>query len=121
MKESLENKKAALELLQNETNEKLNDYKQQISILQKQIEDYNKPELTPKQLDDVQEAIEDAVGTYSFDNVDDYDVEFCLDYDGRVALDNISLNDTYDLVERIVRKVHSLFKEADAPEETEDA
>ena len=39
MIESLENKKAALELLQNETNEKLQDYRQQISILQKQIED----------------------------------------------------------------------------------
>ena len=36
-------------------------------------------------------------------------------------LDNINLNDTYDLVETIVRRVHSLFKEADAPEETEDA
>ena len=44
--QELENKKAALELLQNETNDKLNDYKQQISILQKQIDDYNKPALT---------------------------------------------------------------------------
>ena len=121
MIESLENKKAALELLQNETNEKLQDYRQQISILQKQIEDYNKPELTPKQLDDIQEAIEDAVGSYNFDEVDMYDAEFCLDYDGRVSIDNINLNDTYDLVETIVRRVHSLFKEADAPEETEDA
>ena len=121
MKESLENKKAALELLQSETNEKLNDYRQQVSIIQKQIEDYNKPELTPKQLDDIQEAIEDAVGSYNFDEVDMYDAEFCLDYDGRVSIDNINLNDTYDLVETIVRRVHSLFKEADAPEETEDA
>ena len=119
--QELENKKAALELLQNETNEKLQDYRQQISILQKQIEDYNKPELTPKQLDDIQEAVEDAVGTYNFDNVDDYDVEFCLDYDGRVALDNIGLNDTYNLVEKIVQNVHNLFQEASAPEETEDA
>ena len=39
MIEDLKNKKAALELLQNETNDKLNDYKQQISILQKQIDD----------------------------------------------------------------------------------
>ena len=121
MIEDLQNKKAALELLQNETNEKLNDYRQQVSIIQKQIEDYNKPELTPKQLDDIQEAIEDAVGTYNFDDVDQYDAEFCLDYDGRVSIDNINLNDTYDLVERIVRRVHNLFKEADAPEETEDA
>ena len=75
MIESLENKKAALELLQNETNEKLNDYKQQISILQKQIDDYNKPALTPRQLDDISEAIEEAVGSYHFDEVDDYDIE----------------------------------------------
>ena len=119
--QELENKKAALELLQNETNEKLNDYKQQISILQKQIDDYNKPELTPRQLDDIQEAIEEAVGTYNFDDVDMYDAEFCLDYDGRVSIDNINLNDTYDLVERIVRRVHNLFKEAESTEETKDA
>ena len=119
--QELENKKAALELLQNETNEKLNDYKQQVSILQKQIEDYNKPALTPAQLDDIQQAIEDAVGTYNFDEVDMYDIEFSLDYDGRVQAETINLNETYDLVERIVRRVHSLFKEADAPEETEDA
>jgi hypothetical protein len=118
--QELENKKAALELLQNETNEKLNDYRQQISILQKQIEDYNKPELTPKQLDDIQEAIEDAVGTYNFDDVDMYDIDFSLDYDGRVQAETINLNETYNLVERITEKVLSLFKEADAPEDIDD-
>ena len=121
MIESLENKKAALELLQNETNEKLQDYKQQISTLQKQIEDYNKPELTPRQLDDISEAVEDAVGTYNFDDVDMYDIELEMDYDGRVQASTINMNETYALVERIVQKVHDLFKEADAPEETKDA
>ena len=121
MIEDLENKKAALELLQNETNEKLNDYKQQISILQKQIDDYNKPALTPKQLDDISEAIENAVNNYNFDDVDMYDIELEMDYDGRVQASTINLNETYDLVERIVRRVHDLFKEADCPEETEDA
>ena len=118
--QELENKKAALELLQNETNEKLNDYKQQISILQKQIEDYNKPALTPKQLDNIQEAIEDAIGNYNFDDVDMYDIELEMDYDGRVSASTINLNETYRLVERITEKVHSLFKEADAPEDIDD-
>ena len=121
MIEDLKNKKAALELLQSETNEKLNDYRQQVSIIEKQIEDYNKPALTPKQLDDIQEAIEDAVGTYNFDDADMYDVELEMDYDGRVQASTINLNETYALVERIVEKVHGLFKEADAPKETEDA
>ena len=118
--QELENKKAALELLQNETNEKLNDYKQQISILQKQIDDYNKPALTPAQLDDITEAIEKAVDNYIFDDVDMYDVELEMDYDGRVSVSTIGLNETYRLVERIVGKVHSLFKEADAPEDIDD-
>ena len=121
MIEDLENKKAALELLQNETNEKLQDYRQQVSIIQKQIDDYNKPELTPKQLDDIQEAIEDAVGSYNFDEVDLYDIELEMDYDGRVQAHTIGLNETYRLVERIVEKVHSLFKEADAPEDIDDS
>ena len=120
MIEDLQNKKAALELLQSETNEKLNDYRQQVSIIQKQIEDYNKPELTPKQLDDIQEAIEDAVSNYNFDDVDMYDIELEMDYDGRVSASTINLNETYDLVERIVRRVHDLFKEADAPEDIDD-
>ena len=119
--QELENKKAALELLQNETNDKLNDYKQQISTLQKQIDDYNKPALTPMQVDALHKAIEDAVDGFNFDEVDMYDIELEMDYDGRVSASTINLNETYDLVERIVRRVHGLFKEADAPEETEDA
>ena len=94
-----------------------NTYESQLTTTKKQLVDLHKPELTPRQLDDIQEAIEDAVGTYNFDNVDDYDVEFCLDYDGRVSLDSINITDTYDLIEKIVQKVHNLFKEADCPEE----
>ena len=113
--QELENKKAALELLQNETNDKLNDYKQQISILQKQIDDYNKPALTPLQLDNIHEAVEKAVENYSFSDCDNYEVDFSLDYDGRVQLETIDLQDTYQLVEMIVDKVHNLFKEVDCP------
>ena len=95
-------------------------YESQLKETQKQLEDYNKPELTPKQLDDIQEAIEDAVGNYNFDDVDMYDIELEMDYDGRVSAHTIGLNETYRLVERIVEKVHSLFKEADAPEDIDD-
>ena len=115
--QELENKKAALELLQNETNEKLQDYRQQISILQKQIDDYNKPALTPLQLDNIHEAVEKAVENYSFSDCDTYEVEFSLDYDGRVQLETIDLQDTYQLVEMIVDKVSNLFKEVDCPED----
>ena len=106
-----------MKLLQNETNEKLTDHKVQISLLEKQIEDFNKPELTPKQLDNIQEAVEKAIENYSFSDCDNYETDFSLDYDGRVQLESIDLQDTYELTEMIVNKVHSLFKEAECPEE----
>ena len=117
--QELENKKAALELLQNETNDKLNDYKQQISILQKQIDDYNKPALTPMQIDAVHQAIEDAVESYDFDSTDNYEVEFGMEYDGRVHLETISLQCAYELTVRIYKSVVELFKEVDCPEDKE--
>ena len=115
----LENKMAALKLLQSETNDKVRDYQQQIADLQKQIDDYNKPELTPMQLDDIQEAVEKAIENYSFSDCDNYEVEFSLDYDGRVQLESIDLNDTYELTEMIVSKVHNLFKEVPNPDDTD--
>jgi len=118
MKE-LENKMAALKLLQSETNDKVRDYQQQIADLQKQIDDYNKPELTPKQLDDIHEAVEKAIENYSFSDCDNYEVEFSLDYDGKVQLESIDLQCTYELTEMIVDKVLNLFKEAECPEDKE--
>ena len=116
-KEQLETNMAALKLLQSETNDKVRDYQNQIAELEKQIEDINKPELTPKQLDDIQEAVEKALENYSFSDCDNYEVDFSLDYDGRVQLESIDLSCSYELTEMIVDKVHNLFKEADCPEE----
>ena len=116
-KEQLETNLAALKMLQQETNDKLTDHKVQISLLEKQLEDVNKPELTPKQLDNIQEAIEKAIEEYDFDDADNYEKEFGMEYDGKVYLESIDLSCSYELTELIVDKVHNLFKEADCPED----
>ena len=116
-KEQLETNLAALKMLQQETNDKLTDHKVQISLLEKQLEDINKPELTPKQLDNIQEAIEEAIEEYDFDDADNYEKEFGMEYDGKVYLESIDLSCSYELTELIVDKVHNLFKEADCPED----
>ena len=64
-KEQLETNLAALKLLINEHNDKSTDYKNQVADLEKQLEDYNKPELTPAQLDDIQCAVESACLLYT--------------------------------------------------------
>ena len=93
------------------------NYVNNLTKLQKKLEDINKPELTPMQFDLIQEAIEEGVGNFDFSDTDKYDKEFGLDYDGRVMLDSLELNDTYELIEGIVERVHKLFTEAECPED----
>ena len=120
-KEQLETNLAALKLLQQETNDKLTDHKAQISLLEKQLEDINKPELTPMQLDNIQEAVEKAVEGFDFSNTDNYEFEYGMEYDGKVYCESVGLQCAYELTEQIVNNVCKLFKEADCPEEELEA
>ena len=82
-----------------------------LTIAKQQLADINKPELTGSQLDDITEAVEKAVGNFDFDDADNYNKEFELDYDGRVQLSTLEFENAGDLIELIVEKVHKLFVE----------
>jgi hypothetical protein len=116
-KEQLETNLAALKLLEAETGIKHESFKQQVQEAEKKLEDINKPVLTPLYFDKIQEAIEEGVGNFSFDDQDNYDKEFGMEYDGKVHLESLDLTCTYELVEKIVEQVHKLFVEADCPED----
>jgi len=87
-------------------------YQQDLDLATKALADINKPVLTGLQLDNVQEAIESAVGNFDLDDADNYDKEFELDYDGRVQLSTLEFENAGALVDEIVEKVHALFVEA---------
>jgi len=96
-------------------------YEDELKTTTKKLEDINKPELTPLYFDKIQEAIEEGVGNFSFDDEGNYDKEFGMEYDGKVHLESIDLTCTYELVEKIVEQVHKLFTEAECPEEDDNS
>ena len=110
-KEQLETNIAALELLVNETADKSIDFRAQLEQAKKQLEDINKPELTPMQFDSIQEVIENAVNDFDFEDTDNYHIEYELDYDSRVNAQSLELQSSSELIEKIVEKVAVLFKE----------
>ena len=112
-KEELEVNLAALKLLEAETGIKHENFKQQVQDTEKKLVDINKPELTPLQFDKIQEAVEEGVGNFSFDEQDNYDKEFGMEYDGKVYLESIDLTCSHELVEKIVEEVYKLFTEAE--------
>ena len=109
-----------LEALQKLLEEKANEqttYQNQINDLQKQLADLNKPKLTAKQFDEVNEVIETAIGNFDFSNEDNYSIEFGLDYDGRVHCESFSFDNAYDLHQEVYGAVERLFAEAECPDE----
>ena len=97
-----------------------NTYQSQLKTTQKELDDYNKPELTPAQLDDIHNAVENAVNDFDFEDTGNYHIEYELDYDGRVNANSLEFQNTYELTEKIVEKVFNLFKEAECPTDEEE-
>ena len=118
--QDLELKIAGLEKAIKEHDDFSATYQNDLKSTQKQLEDINKPVLTPLYFDKIQEAIEEGVGNFSFDEQDNYDKEFGMEYDGKVHLESIDLTCSYELVEKIVEQVHKLFVEAECPTEEEE-
>ena len=109
-----------LEALQKLLDEKANEqasYASQIRDLEKQLEDLNKPRLTPLQFDELREAIETGVGQFDFDDQDNYSIDFGIDYDNRICCESFSFDNAYDLGQEIYNAVEELFAEAPAPED----
>ena len=109
----LELKIAGLEKAIQEKTTDASRFQDELEITKKQLADVNKPELTGLQLDHIQEAIEKAVDEFDFDDVENYDKEFEIDYDGRVQLQHFDFTNHSELVEMIVEKVHKLFVEVE--------
>ena len=93
------------------------NYESDLAKAEQELKDLNKPQLTPMQLDDIQEAIEAGIEEFDFSDTDNYSIEYGIEYDGKVYCESHEMNDTYELTEKIVKKVHALFVEADCPEE----
>ena len=112
-KVELEVKLEALQKLLDEKAVEQNTYRAQIQELEKQLEDLNKPKLTPKQFDAVNVAIETAIGQFDFDDQDNYSIDFGIDYNSRVCCESFSFDNAYDLGQEIYSAVEELFAEVE--------
>ena len=90
--------------------DKIGSLNMELKDKQKELEDANKPVISSTVMNVINDAINYAVENYDFDNSDQYEIDFSLDYDSKVQAETINLTDTYELVEAIVTKVEKQFK-----------
>ena len=116
-KEELEKEISMLEARVEANKTMSENYVKDLAKTRKQLADVNKPELTAAQFDLMWMAIESGVNSYDFSDIDNFDKEFGIDYDGKVTLEQFDINNAQDLVEAVVAEVSKLFTEK--PEDNE--
>jgi len=90
--------------------EKIVSLQHDLKSKEQELEDASKPVISSTTMDIINDAINYAVENYDFDNKDQYEIDFSLDYDGKVQAETINLTDTYELMEAIVTRVEKQFK-----------
>ena len=108
-KDELEVKISTLQTLVTQKNEELIQYAADIERLNDELKDLNKPKLTSLQLDELYEAIERGIDSFDFDDCDNYDTDFHIDYDNRIAVESMSFQNADELVRVVYDKARELF------------
>ena len=110
-KEELEVKISTLQNLVIQKNEELSEYAALIERLNDELKDLNKPKLTSLQLDELYEAIEQGINSFDFDDADNFDVDFHIDYDNRIAIESMSFQNADELLRVVYDEAREIFAE----------
>ena len=90
--------------------EKMGQLNMDLKAKQKELEDINKPEMTEEMYGELEsciiEGIQDTLGNLTHD---DCDVEFGMEYDGKVYLESISVQED-GFVESVMAEINNKFK-----------
>ena len=96
------------------------NYESKLKQTKQELVDLHKPELTTSQMEAIEGAIEQAVSKFDFTDTDNFEIDYSLDYDGRVQCESHEFINDCDLVQMIVDKVCGLFKEIEDEPTNED-
>ena len=106
----MSNEKEMLEATLKGLQDKVNSLNTDINMKRKELEDINKPEMTGEMFDKlhrlVEDSIQDALGNL---HSDDIEKEFGMEYDGKVYLESISIQED-DLIQYIMGEINNKFK-----------
>ena len=112
-KHELIREKAKLELALESHTDQVKDLQHDLDTANKNLADIDKPKLTESQLSSLHDAIENAVDGFNFNEPEGYQLEYGIDYDGKIYADSIEFDGASSLVDDIIQEVEKLFGVAD--------
>ena len=89
--------------------EKMNQLNSDLRSKERELSDVNKPVMTSEMFENIGELVEEAVESVSIEESDlEYSMEF--DYDNKVCLSDVSLQDSSTFAEKVMCAIDEHYK-----------
>ena len=76
---------------------------------EKDLEDINKPVISSKTMDIINDAVNEALEDFQFD-CGMFEYDFNINYDNKLELSELTFTDSYDISEAIIMSITKQFK-----------
>ena len=83
--------------------------KQDLIVARNALKVADRPRITQDQMTEIQDAIHTVVGNIDFTDCNNYDMDFKIDYDNRIAVSNMEFNNSHDIADDIAGEMEALF------------
>lgn len=74
------------------------------------LKDVNKPTISQEHYDILCDNITDKISEFDFDDANNFDIDFCIDYDSRIAVENMSFQNVDEIQRLVEEAVEQTFK-----------
>ena len=101
--------------------EQVKDLSHDLKIATQRLVDCDKPKLTESQFSSIHEVIETAISDFNFNEPEGYQLEYGIDYDGKVYADSIEFDGMDTLAEDVIQAVEKLFGVADESDDDDES
>lgn len=112
----MEMTKEELQLKVNELTQSLESFtkntemlKQDLAEAQRKLKIADRPKITQDQMTDLIDAIHTVINNVDFTDSNNYDMDFEIDYDNRIAVSNMEFNNSHEIADDISSEIECLF------------
>jgi len=112
----MDNKKELLEATVKGLQDKLQQLQTELNVKTLELNNVSKPKLNQSTLEIIYDCVTEGIEEFDFSDTENYDFEYEIDYDGRIATNSIEFNSCDYVREPIINKIEKTFNIIDDTE-----
>jgi len=105
----METNKELLEATVKGLQDKLEQLQTELNVKKLELNNVNKPKLNQSTMDIIYDCINDGLHEFDFNDEENYDFEYEIDYDGRIRTCGVEFNGLDYIQEPIIKSIENKF------------